>query len=54
MRTLNLSSHDGIFEGFIELYVHSVEDLNKLIDSLKKLKGVTKVLRHEENLDRPL
>ncbi len=47
MRTINLSSHDGIFEGSMELYVHSINDLNKLVINLGRIKGVEKVARVE-------
>jgi guanosine-3',5'-bis(diphosphate) 3'-pyrophosphohydrolase len=47
MRTINLSSHDGIFEGEIELYVHNVNDLNKLLVNLSKIKGIERVARVE-------
>jgi GTP pyrophosphokinase len=47
IRTINLSSHDGIFEGTIDLYVHNTSDLNNLIMNLIKVKGVEKVSRVE-------
>ena len=47
IRTVNLSSHDGIFEGEMELYVHSINDLTKLIANLGKIKGMEKVNRVE-------
>ncbi len=47
MRTINLSSHDGIFDGFIEIYVHDTKDLNNLIMNLMKIKGVDAVSRAE-------
>lgn len=47
IRNINLASHDGIFEGMIELYVHNVNDLDKLILNLGKIKGVEKVTRIE-------
>ncbi len=47
IRNINLASHDGIFEGVLELYVHSINDLNKLIVNLGKIKGVEKVSRIE-------
>jgi len=50
IRNVNLSSHDGIFEGEMELYVHSINDLNKLLVNLGKIKGVEKVSR-VENLE---
>lgn len=49
MRNVNLSSHDGIWEGTIELYVHSTRDLNNLIMNLGKIKGVSSVKRMEKN-----
>jgi GTP diphosphokinase / guanosine-3',5'-bis(diphosphate) 3'-diphosphatase len=47
MRSINFESHDGIFEGFIDLYVHSSKDLNNLIMNLMKIKGVESVKRIE-------
>lgn len=47
MRAINLESHDGIFEGTIDIYVHNTEDLNQLINDLKEIKGVTQVHRKE-------
>jgi GTP diphosphokinase / guanosine-3',5'-bis(diphosphate) 3'-diphosphatase len=47
MRTINLASHDGIFEGELELYVHNINDLNKLIVNIGKIKGIEKVSRIE-------
>jgi len=47
IRTFNMASHDGIFEGTIELYVHDTNDLEKLTNSLKNLKGVDSVKRLE-------
>jgi len=47
IRTINLHSHDGIFEGNIDLYVHNTTDLNNLIMNLMKIKGVEGVHRIE-------
>ena len=47
MRNINLASHDGIFEGTIDLYVHNTADLNNLIMNLSKIKGVESVNRVE-------
>jgi GTP pyrophosphokinase len=47
IRTINLSSHDGIWEGTIDLYVHDAKDLNNLLLSLSKIKGVDAVKRVE-------
>ena len=47
IRAINLSSHDGIFEGTMDLYVHNAKDLNNLLDKLISLKGVEQVSRVE-------
>ena len=47
VRTSNLSSHDGIFEGTIDLYVHNTEDLEKLMKNLRSIKGIESVKRVE-------
>jgi GTP pyrophosphokinase len=48
IRKLNIESHDGIFEGFIELYVHDLEDLNLLINTVQQIKGMDSVKRVEK------
>ncbi len=48
MRNINLVSHDGIFDGCIDLYVHNTKDLNNLIMNLIKIKGVESVNRVEK------
>jgi len=45
IRSINLSSHDGIWEGTIDLYVHDAKDLNNLLMSLSRIKGVDAVKR---------
>lgn len=47
MRSINFESHDGIFNGLIDLYVHNTTDLNNLIMNLMKIKGVESVKRIE-------
>jgi len=47
IRTFNMASHDGIFEGTIELYVHDTNDLDNLMKRLKAIKGVESVKRLE-------
>lgn len=47
MRTVNIEVHDGIFDGSLDLYVHSTKDLNNLIMNLIKIKGVDSVKRIE-------
>ncbi|MBU8892485.1 MAG: RelA/SpoT family protein [Bacteroidales bacterium] len=48
IRKIFIETHDGIFEGEIELYVHNVSDLNNLIMNISKIKGVDSVKRNEE------
>ena len=47
MRQLHIEAHDEIFEGFIDLYVHNTDDLDKLIRELSKVKGIERVKRVE-------
>lgn len=47
MRKIHIESHDEIFEGYIELYVHNTDDLKNLIKSLGKIKGMESVKRIE-------
>ncbi len=47
MRAINFESHDGIFEGTIDVYVHNTSDLNSLIGNLSKIKGMSQVNRLE-------
>ncbi len=48
IRSMNLDSHDGVFEATIDLYVHNTEDINNLILNLSKVKGVDSVKRMEK------
>ncbi len=48
IRAIDLSSHDGIFDGTIDLYVHNAKDLNNLTDNLLNIKGVEQVNRVED------
>lgn len=47
IRKIFIETHDGIFEGYIDLYVHSTEDLDKLIKQMSVVKGVMSVVRTE-------
>jgi guanosine-3',5'-bis(diphosphate) 3'-pyrophosphohydrolase len=47
IRNINLESHDGIWDGTMELYVHNTKDLNLLIMNIGKIKGVDSVYRVE-------
>jgi GTP pyrophosphokinase len=48
MRTVHFDTHDGIFEGDLYLYIHSVQDLNELIARLRKIKGIDTIERIEK------
>jgi GTP pyrophosphokinase len=48
MRTVHFDTHDGIFEGDLYLYIHSVQDLTELIARLMKIKGIDMVERIEK------
>ncbi|WP_338391792.1 RelA/SpoT family protein [Fulvitalea axinellae] len=45
MRSMSFSSDSGIFEGSLQVYVHSLKHLNTLIKALKSIQGVIKVKR---------
>ncbi len=47
IRKIAIETHDGIFEGSIELYVHDTKHLNNLIMNLFKINGVISVDRIE-------
>lgn len=47
IRELNIISHDGIFEGTITLYVRDQSDLKNIMDKVKSVKGIEKVVRTE-------
>lgn len=48
MRTVMFDTHDGIFEGDLYIYIHNLEDLNKLISRLMKIKGIDTIERIEK------
>ncbi|QZE13572.1 RelA/SpoT family protein [Halosquirtibacter laminarini] len=49
IRSVTFEAHDGIFEGLLYLYIHNVQDLEDLIDVLKRVKGVDSVVRLQTN-----
>lgn len=49
IREVEFSSHDGVFEGHIALYVRSHKDLKKIMDAVMAIKGIEKVTRSEED-----
>ena len=45
IRRLNIGTEDGIFDGFIDLYVHDIAGLENLIAKLQKIKGIESVVK---------
>lgn len=45
IRKVSIATHDGIFEGYIDCYVKSTEDLNSLMEHIRKIKGIESVTR---------
>ncbi|MDR3119668.1 MAG: RelA/SpoT family protein [Mediterranea sp.] len=45
IRKLNVETNDGIFEGKMQLYVHDVSDVKRLINKLLKIPNVKTVIR---------
>ncbi len=48
MTNINISVHNGIFEGTIDIYVHHTKDLNNLILKISNIKGIENVKRVED------
>lgn len=47
IKSVNISTIDSMFEGSVTVYVHNIEHLERLIERLKKIKGVNSVERFE-------
>ena len=47
IRRFYLGTEGGVFEGYIELYVHDKEDLEKLVRKLNKIEGIQSVVRSD-------
>ena len=47
IRRFNIGTEDGIFDGFIDLYVNDMDNLDRLIKMLQKIKGIEKVIRKD-------
>ena len=52
IRSLNIESNDGVFEGTIMLFVHDTEHLKKLIKKIEKLPGILSVMRIDNKNDQ--
>ena len=49
IKSININTNDSTFEGNVAVYVNDLEHLNRLIDRLKKIKGIYIVERFESN-----
>ena len=49
IQMLHIETKDGIFKGYLTLYIHDVEDLNILIGKLRSLKSIRDVKRIEKS-----
>ncbi len=52
IRKLFIESHDGIFEGYVSLYVQDIKGLSQLIKKVQKIKGVESVIRVDNMNDK--
>jgi RelA/SpoT family (p)ppGpp synthetase len=51
IRSITISTDDGVFEGNLVLYVSDLEHLRRLIDRIKRIDGIHGVYRFEEQGD---
>lgn len=49
IRKFCIESHDGVFDGIVELYVHNTDEIDDLIKKISGVKGVDNVVRAEIN-----
>ncbi len=47
MKSINVSSDSGMFEGIITLYVDNISHLHRIMKRLERIEGVKNVLRYE-------
>ena len=45
IRKIHFETHDGIFDGYIDLYVHDAQDLEMIMKRILEIKGVESVTR---------
>ncbi len=45
IRKIHFETHDGIFDGYIDLYVHDAQDLEMIMKRIMEVKGVESVSR---------
>ena len=49
IKSININTSDSTFEGSVTLFVHNIEHLSRIIERLRKLKGVYNVERFESS-----
>lgn len=47
IKSININTADSIFEGTVTVYVHNLDNLNRMIERLKKVNGIFSVERFE-------
>jgi len=47
MKSINVNSDSGMFEGILTVYVDDIEHLDRIIAKLQKVEGVKSVYRYE-------
>ena len=45
IRKLFFETHDGVFYGYIDLYVHSAKDLEEILKNIELIKGIDSATR---------
>ena len=45
MRSINIKSNNGIFDGEITLFVHNASVLETILEKIQKINGVTDIKR---------
>ena len=45
IRKLFFETHDGVFYGYIDLYVHNTNDLEEIIKNIENIKGIETAAR---------
>jgi GTP diphosphokinase / guanosine-3',5'-bis(diphosphate) 3'-diphosphatase len=48
MKAINFQTHDGIFKGELQLFVHDTNDLDELLKKILRISGVKTVVRLED------
>ncbi len=49
IKSININTSDSTFEGSVTIYVHNLDHLSRIVDRLRKMKGVYSVERFESS-----